>query len=98
MLILLATAVPTNIGGWGPREGVAAWAFGAAGLGAAQGVATGTVYGLLSLAAISPAVPLLVAAWLRRRRSPSEVPSNESPTSRPDLVPAAGRSEGGVLA
>ena len=71
MLMLLAMAVPTNIGGWGPREGVAAWAFGAAGLGAAQGVATGTVYGLLSLAAISPAVPLLAAAWLRRRRSPA---------------------------
>ena len=45
VLVLLATAVPTNIGGWGPREGVAAWAFGAAGLGAAQGVATTTVYG-----------------------------------------------------
>ena len=68
MLVLLATAVPTNIGGWGPREGVAAWAFGAAGLGAAQGVATATVYGVLSLAAISPAAPLLVAAWLRRGR------------------------------
>ena len=68
VLVLLATAVPTNMGGWGPREGAAAWAFGAAGLGASQGVATATVYGLLSLAAISPAAPLLVAAWLRRRR------------------------------
>jgi glycosyltransferase 2 family protein len=96
MLMLLAMAVPTNIGGWGPREGVAAWAFGAAGLGAAQGVATGTVYGLLSLAAISPAVPLLAAAWLRRRRSPREAQSNEFPTSGPDLVPAACRSERGV--
>ena len=68
VLVLLATVVPTNIGGWGPREGVAAWAFGAAGLGAAQGVATTTVYAVLTLAAISPGVPLLVAAWLRRRR------------------------------
>ena len=68
VLVLLATAVPTNIGGWGPREGAAAWAFAAAGLGAAQGVATATVYGLLSLAAISPAAPLLIAAWLRRGR------------------------------
>jgi uncharacterized membrane protein YbhN (UPF0104 family) len=66
ILVLLATAVPTNIGGWGPREGVAAWAFGVAGLGAAQGLATATVYGLLSLAAIAPAVPLLAATWLRR--------------------------------
>jgi uncharacterized membrane protein YbhN (UPF0104 family) len=67
MLVLLATAVPTSIGGWGPREGMAAWAFGAAGLGAAQGVATTTVYAVLALAALAPAVPLLVADWLRRR-------------------------------
>ena len=39
LLVLLAMAVPANVGGWGPREGVAAWAFGAAGLGAAAGVA-----------------------------------------------------------
>ena len=31
----------------GPREGVAAWAFGAAGLGAAGGVATAVVYGVM---------------------------------------------------
>ena len=30
MIVLLAMGVPTNIAGWGPREGVAAWAFGAA--------------------------------------------------------------------
>ena len=70
VLVLLATAVPTNIGGWGPREGVAAWAFGAAGLGAPQGLATATVYAVLSLAAVSPGAPLLVAGWLAppRRR------------------------------
>ena len=97
MLVLLATAVPTNIGGWGPREGAAAWAFGAAGLGAAQGVATATVYGLLSLAALSPAALLLAAAWLRRLRRPgSPRAPQEFPKSGPDLVPAAARSEGGV--
>jgi hypothetical protein len=94
MLVLLATAVPTNIGGWGPREGVAAWAFSAAGLGAAQGVATATVYGLLSLAAISPAVPLLTAAWLWRRCSSAD--TQELAKGGPDLLPAATRSEGGV--
>ena len=46
LLVLLAMGVPTNIAGWGPREGVAAWAFAAAGLGAAQGVATAVVYGV----------------------------------------------------
>ncbi len=37
LLVLLAMAVPANVAGWGPREGVAAWAFAAAGLGAAAG-------------------------------------------------------------
>ena len=32
-----AMRIPLNVAGWGPREGVAAWAFAAAGLGAAQG-------------------------------------------------------------
>ena len=35
MVVLLASAVPANIAGWGPREGAAAWAFGAVGLSAA---------------------------------------------------------------
>ena len=54
MLVLLAMVVPLNVGGWGPREGVAAWAFAAAGLGAAQGVATATAYGVLGLVATLP--------------------------------------------
>ncbi len=95
MLMLLATAVPTNIAGWGPREGVAAWAFGAAGLGAAQGVATATAYGLLSLAAISPAVPLIAAAWLSRRRSSGCALPEGLATSGRDPQPA-GRSEEGA--
>ena len=33
VLVVLASALPLNVAGWGPREGVAAWAFGAAGLG-----------------------------------------------------------------
>jgi len=97
--VLLATAVPTNIGGWGPREGVAAWAFGVAGLGAAQGVATTTVYAVLSLAVIAPAVPLLVVAWLRRRRgSTSTCPEpveGRDVGRHPDLVPAIAQREGG---
>ena len=33
LLVMLAMVLP-NVAGWGPREGVTAWAFGAAGLGA----------------------------------------------------------------
>lgn len=66
MLVLLAMAVPTNIGGWGPREGVAAWSFGAAGLGAGHGVATATVCGVLVIAAALPGAAVLVAPQLAR--------------------------------
>ena len=37
-IVLVGDAgIPMNIAGWGPREGVAAWVFGAAGLGARRG-------------------------------------------------------------
>jgi len=66
VLVLLAMGVPTNVGGWGPREGVAAWVFGLAGLSAAQGVATAVVYGVMVLVASLPGAAVLVVAWLRR--------------------------------
>ena len=57
LLALLAMGVPANVGGFGPREGVAAWAFGAAGLTAAQGVATAVVYGGWCSSRACPAPP-----------------------------------------
>ncbi len=70
-LVLLAMSVPTNIGGWGPREGAAAWAFAAAGLGAAQGVTTAVVYGVMALVACLPgAGVLIVSQWRRRSAAP----------------------------
>ena len=65
VLVLLAAAVPTNIGGWGPREGVAAWAFAAAGLGADRGVATATAFGVLVLIASLPGAVVLASTSLR---------------------------------
>jgi uncharacterized membrane protein YbhN (UPF0104 family) len=84
MLVLLAMAVPINIGGWGPREGVAAWAFAAAGLGADQGLATATVYGVLVFVATLPGAVVLVVEWLRRdsrsaRDQPAPVPDDRRP-------------------
>jgi len=71
LLVLAAMALPLSIGGWGPREGVAAWAFAVAGLGASLGFTTAVVYGVLVLVASLPgAVVLLVEA---RRREPSTV-------------------------
>jgi glycosyltransferase 2 family protein len=68
-LVMLAMGLPIGVGGWGPREGVAAWAFGAAGLGADRGVATATVYGVIAFAATLPGAAVLVAEWLRRART-----------------------------
>ena len=65
LLVLLAAALP-NVGGWGPREGVTAWAFAAAGLGASLGVATAVVYGVMVFVASLPGAAVLVAGWVRR--------------------------------
>jgi len=63
LLVLQAAALP-NVGGWGPREGVTAWAFAAAGLGASVGVATAVAYGVMVLVASLPGAVVLVAAEL----------------------------------
>jgi hypothetical protein len=59
VLILVAAGLPTNVAGWGPREGMAAWTFGAAGLGAGQGVATAVAYGAIVAVASLPGAVLL---------------------------------------
>ena len=72
LLVLVAMAVPFNVAGWGPREGVAAWAFASAGLTADQGVATAVVYGVMVLVGSLPgAVVLVVGALHRRSRHPA---------------------------
>ncbi|MGW1781100.1 lysylphosphatidylglycerol synthase transmembrane domain-containing protein [Streptomyces sp. NPDC002143] len=63
VLALLAMGLPLNVGGWGPREGVTAWAFGAAGLGASTGLAVAVVYGVLSFVAALPGAVVLVVRW-----------------------------------
>jgi uncharacterized membrane protein YbhN (UPF0104 family) len=67
LLAVLAMVLP-SIGGWGPREGVTAWVFSAAGLGAERGAASAVAYGVLVLAASLPGAIVLVAGWLPRRR------------------------------
>ena len=87
LLALMAMVLP-SLAGWGPREGATAWVFGAAGLGAGQGVATAVVYGVMVLVASLPGAVVLVAVWLRRAR----------PRVRRDPLPArisvVSRSEG----
>lgn len=72
LLALLAMGLPLNIGGWGPREGVMAWAFGAAGLGAGMGLSVAVIYGVLSFAAALPGVAVLVVRWFAVLRRPRQ--------------------------
>jgi hypothetical protein len=64
LLVLLAGVLP-SVGGWGPREGITAWVFGAAGLHAQRGVTTAVVYGVMVLAASLPGAAVLKVAWFR---------------------------------
>jgi uncharacterized membrane protein YbhN (UPF0104 family) len=66
---LLAMTLPLNIGGWGPREGAMAWAFGAAGLSASQGLTIAVVYGLFAFVAGLPGAVVMAARWGARLRT-----------------------------
>ena len=64
LAVLVASSLPTNLAGWGPREGAAAALFALAGLGAGAGVTVAATYGVLSLVSALPVGLLLVAdAW-----------------------------------
>ena len=71
MVALLAMSLPINVGGWGPREAVTAMAFGAVGLGSAQGLTVSVLHGLLALVAALPGAAVLVADPLRRAVRPT---------------------------
>jgi hypothetical protein len=66
LVALLAMAVPLAVAGWGPREGAAAWAFGAAGLGAGAGVAASVCFGILVFLAALPGAAVMLGERLRR--------------------------------
>jgi glycosyltransferase 2 family protein len=83
LLVMLAAALP-NVGGWGPREGVTAWAFAAAGLGASLGIATAVVSGVMVFVASLPGAVVLVVSWSRRVRAPEPL--------EPPLIEELGRA------
>jgi hypothetical protein len=74
--------IPLSIGGWGLREGAAAWAFAAAGLGAATGVTVATLYAVLMLAAVTPGAGLLLTDSVHRRRTRDNPASPDGPIRR----------------
>jgi uncharacterized membrane protein YbhN (UPF0104 family) len=85
MVVQAATVIPLSVGGWGLREGAAAWAFAAAGFGAATGVTIATLYAVLMLAAVSPGAGLLLRDAVRRHRSQGQ----PGESRRPDPAPRA---------
>jgi hypothetical protein len=89
MVVQTAGSLPLTIGGWGPREGAAAWAFAAAGLGAAIGITVATLYAVLMLAAVAPGAALLLGDVVRR----GDNPGHPDEPAHVDLVPQM--SDGG---
>jgi uncharacterized membrane protein YbhN (UPF0104 family) len=85
MVVQTVVVIPLSIGGWGLREGAAAWAFAAAGLGAATGVTVATLYAVLMLIAVAPGAGLLLGDAVRRRRGPA----HPGESRRPDPAPRA---------
>jgi uncharacterized membrane protein YbhN (UPF0104 family) len=65
-LTLLASGLPINIGGWGPRESASALSFGAVGLGATQGLTVAVVYGVLTFVTTLPGAVILLAGNVGR--------------------------------
>lgn len=85
LLVMLIMVVP-SVGGWGPREGGTAWAFGAVGLGASRGVTTAVVYGVLVLVASLPGATVLVVSWVHRIKRPDRTEPRIGEESRTCLT------------
>jgi uncharacterized membrane protein YbhN (UPF0104 family) len=107
LVVLLAAAIPLNIGGWGPREGVAGWAFAIAGLGASAGVSSATLFGVLAIISVAPGVIVTRTASLISRRNhrdrqpvrdpqlrdlPRRIPRHGPPAAAHPLEPSGLRS------
>ena len=74
LVVMVGSAIPLSIAGWGPREGLTAWVFGMVGLGSAAGLTVSLVYGVLAAVATLPGALVLAGdAFARRTRATVEV-------------------------
>lgn len=95
IVVLLAASIPFNLGGWGPREGIAGWAFALAGFGASAGVASATLFGVLAFISVAAGVIVTrLASLIITRRNHGDRPSLRDPQLRnlPRRVPRHGRA------
>jgi uncharacterized membrane protein YbhN (UPF0104 family) len=105
VVVLCAASIPLNVGGWGPREGVAAWAFAVGGSTASLGVSAATLVGVLAVVSVVPgvlvaaAVPQIVRRTSRVRASLRDRQLRHLPRRLPRLgrPAAAGAVERGGL-
>jgi len=67
LVVLVGSAIPLNVAGWGPREGVTAWVFAYAGLGASAGLTVSIEFGVLGAVATVPGLFVLGADAVHRR-------------------------------
>lgn len=67
LVALVGAAVPLNVAGWGPREGVTAGAFALVGLGSETGLTVSVVFGVLAAVATLPGLLVVVADAVVRR-------------------------------
>ncbi len=79
VLVLVAAGLPVNLAGWGPREGIAAWVFGAAGLGTGQGVAAAVAYGAMVFVANLPGAVVLLVSLANGAASRQLEPASRTP-------------------
>ncbi len=74
LVVLVASALPLSVAGWGPREGAAAWLFGAAGLGAETGLSVAVAFGVVSLVGTLPGLLVLGRGTATEHRSQEVTP------------------------
>ena len=95
LVVLLAAAIPLNVGGWGPREGAAAWVFSATGWGAGAGAAVATAFGVLTLVSVLPGALVLLTG--RRRPRPRAIRrAGPRPEVVADVAHTGTREDGAV--
>jgi glycosyltransferase 2 family protein len=87
LVVLLAAGIPLNVGGWGPREGAAAWIFSATEWGAGAGAAVATAFGVLTLVAVLPGA-LVLLAGRRQPRPRAFRPAGPRPEAMAGVVPS----------